>query len=411
MRKFLIPAFVVVFSLVLAGCPPKSETGGASGTTAGGNGGEILIGEYGSLTGPQATFGQSNHNGVMMAADEINAAGGINGRKIKVLTEDDQSKPEEAATAVTKLISQYNVSAILGEVASSSSIAAAPICQSNKVPMITPSSTNDEVTRKGDYIFRTCFTDSYQGESIARYVAQGAKLKRAAILTDVKNDYSTGLTKVINQTYTSLGGQILGNQSYSNGDSDFRSQLTALKGLNPQVIFVPGYYTDIGQIAQQAKELGITAPLAGGDGWESPKLIEIGGKALEGSFYTNHYFYGDPAPKVRNFVQKYKDRYGQVPDGMAALGYDAMHVLADAMKRAPKLDGPTLRDAIAQTKNFEGVTGMITIGPDRNAVGKKIVIEEIRNGQLTLKASVDPVAPGGAAAPAATTSAPATTTH
>jgi branched-chain amino acid transport system substrate-binding protein len=411
MRKFLIPASIVALSFALAGCPPKSETGGGSATTAGGNGGEILIGEYGSLTGPQATFGQSNHNGVMMAADEINAAGGINGRKIKVLTEDDQSKPEEAATAVTKLISQYNVTAILGEVASSSSIAAAPICQSNKVPMITPSSTNDEVTRKGDYIFRTCFTDSYQGESIARYVAQGAKLKRAAILTDVKNDYSTGLTKVINQTYTSLGGQILGNQSYSNGDSDFRSQLTALKGLNPQVIFVPGYYTDIGQIAQQAKELGITAPLAGGDGWESPKLIEIGGKALEGSFYTNHYFYGDPAPKVRNFVQKYKDRYGQVPDGMAALGYDAMHVLADAMKRAPKLDGPTLRDAIAQTKNFEGVTGMITIGPDRNAVGKKIVIEEIRNGQLTLKASVDPVAPGGAAAPAATTSAPATTTH
>ena len=399
MRKS-IPIAVAVFSLLLTACPPKNEAGGGGGTTAGGNG-DILVGEYGSLTGPQATFGQSNHNGVMMAADEINAAGGVNGRKIKVLTEDDQSKPEEAANAVTKLISQNNVSAILGEVASSSSLAAAPICQSNKVPMITPSSTNDEITKKGDYIFRTCFTDSYQGENIARYVAQNLGLKRAVILTDVKNDYSTGLTKVITNTYTSLGGQIIGNQSYSNGDSDFRSQLTALKALNPQVIFVPGYYTDIGQIAQQAKELGVNVPLAGGDGWESPKLIEIGGKALEGCFYTNHYFYADPNPIVRNFVQKYKDRYGQVPDGMAALGYDAMKVLADAMKRAKGLDGASLRDAIGQTKNYMGVTGNITIGPDRNAVGKKIIIEEIKNGQLTLKATVDPMAQSKA--PAATT--------
>jgi branched-chain amino acid transport system substrate-binding protein len=404
MRKTLLIASLAVITLLALGCPPKNEAGGGSGTSGGASGtGDILVGEYGSLTGTQATFGQSNHNGVMMAADEINAAGGINGRKIKVLTEDDQSKAEEAANAVTKLISQNNVTAILGEVASSASIAAAPICQSNKVPMITPSSTNDEVTKKGDYIFRTCFTDSYQGENIAKYVAQTG-MKRAAILTDVKNDYSTGLTKVITQVYTSMGGQIIGNQSYSNGDSDFRSQLTALKALNPQVIFVPGYYTDIGQIAQQAKELGINAPLAGGDGWESPKLIEIGGKALEGSFYTNHYFYGDPTPTVRDFVQKYKERYGQIPDGMAALGYDAMRVLADAMKRANgKLDGESLKTAIGETKNFDGVTGRITIGPDRNAVGKKIVIEEIRNGQLTLKATVDPMATAPAAAPATTT--------
>lgn len=396
MRK-LLPIAVAVLSFTITGCPPKNEAGGGG---AGGNGtGEILVGEYGSLTGPQATFGQSNHNGVMMAADEINAAGGVNGRKIKVLTEDDQSKTEEAANAVTKLISQNSVSAILGEVASSASIAAAPICQSNKVPMITPSSTNDDVTKKGDYIFRTCFTDSYQGENIAKYVAQQLHFKRAAILTDVKNDYSTGLTRVITQTFTQLGGQIVGNQSYSNGDSDFRSQLTAIKGMNPEVIFVPGYYTDIGQIAQQARDLGITVPLAGGDGWESPKLIEIGGKALEGCFYTNHYFYGDPSPMVRNFVQRYKDRYGQTPDAMAALGYDAMKVLADAMKRAKKLDGPSLRDAIAQTKGFQGVTGNVTIGPDRNAVGKKIIIEEIKNGQLTLKATVDPMA-GNAMQPA-----------
>jgi branched-chain amino acid transport system substrate-binding protein len=280
-------------------------------------------------------------------------------------------------------------------------MAAAPICQSNKVPMITPSSTNDDVTKKGDYIFRVCFVDSYQGENMAKYVAQQLHVKRAAILTDVKSDYSTGLTKVLESTFTSLGGQIVGKQSYANGDSDFRSQLTAVKSSNPQVIFIPGYYTDIGQIAIQARDLGMTMPLVGGDGWESPKLIEIGGKALEGCYYSNHYFYGDPSPVVRNFVQRYKDRYGATPDALAALGYDAMKVLGDAMKRAKKLDGPSLRDAIAATKGFSGVTGTITIGPDRNAMGKKLVIEEIRNGQLTLKATVQPTESAGAT-PAAT---------
>jgi len=328
----------------------------------------------------------------MMAVDEINGAGGINGRKIKVITEDDQSKQEEAANAVTKLISQNGVLAMLGEVASSNSLAAAPICQSNKVPMITPSSTNPEVTKKGDYIFRVCFTDDYQGENIARYAATQLHIKRAAILTDVKNDYSTGLTTTIERVFTSLGGQIVAKQSYSNGDSDFRSQLTAVRTQNPEAIFVPGYYTDVGQIANQSRDLGMKQPLLGGDGWESPKLIEIGGKNLEGSMYTNHYFYADPTPVVRNFVQRYRDRYGAIPDGMAALGYDAAHVLADAIKRAKKLDGPSLRDAIAATRNFQGVTGTINIGPDRNAVGKKIIIEEVKNGQLALKATIEPTA-------------------
>jgi branched-chain amino acid transport system substrate-binding protein len=349
------------------------------------------------LTGPQATFGQSTHNGIMMAMDEVNAAGGVKGRKIKVLTEDDQSKQEEAANAVTKLISQNGVIAVLGEVASSNSLAAAPICQSNKVPMISPSSTNDAVTQKGDYIFRVCFTDAYQGEALGSYVAgplkvNNAAVKRAALLTDVKSDYSTGLAAQFEKTFTSKGGQIVGRQSYANGDSDFRSQLTAVKAANPQVLVVPGYYTDIGQIAIQARDLGLTQPMVGGDGWESPKLIEIGGKALEGSMYSNHYFYGDPAPVVRNFVQKYKDRYGAVPDALAALGYDAARVLADAMKRAGKLDGPSIRDAIAATKGFPGATGTINIGPERNAIGKKLVIEEIKNGQLTLKATIEPMA-------------------
>ncbi|MCU1348563.1 MAG: receptor family ligand-binding protein [Acidobacteria bacterium] len=412
MKKQWLVVVAATVSLVLAGCPPKSEQGAAN--SAGTGTGEILVGEYGSMTGAQATFGTSTHEGITLAMEEINAAGGVNGRKIAVKTEDDQSKQDEAANAVTKLISQNNVVAVLGEVASSASLAAGPICQSNKVPMITPSSTNDEVTRKGDYIFRMCFIDSYQGENQAKFAKkwceQNKKPLNVAILTDVKSDYSQGLGKVFTNTFTGLGGKIVATNSYSNGDSDFRSQLTAVKAVNPSLIFVPGYYTDIGQIASQSRDLGISQPLLGGDGWESPKLIEIGGKALEGSFYTNHYFVGDPAPVVHDFVTKYEKRWGHKPDALAALGYDAMKVLGDAMKRATRIEGAALRDAIAQTKDFAGVTGKITLGPDRNPIGKRLVVEQIKDGQLVLLDTIDPSGEANAAAAAATATTGTTAT-
>jgi branched-chain amino acid transport system substrate-binding protein len=407
MKKSWLIAATALLSLAFIGCPPPTESNGGGG--GGEAGGEIVIGEYGSLTGGQATFGQSTHNGIMLAVDEINAGGGVNGRKLRILTEDDQSKAEEAATVVTKLISQNNVVAVLGEVASSSSLAAAPICQANKVPMITPSSTNPEVTQKGDYIFRMCFLDDYQGQAMARYVANTLGLKRVAILIDNKSDYSTGLAKFFSQAFVAAGGQVVATQSYAQGDSDFRSQLTAIKGANPNVIFVPGYYNDIGQIAIQARDLGMTQPLAGGDGWESPKLIEIGGKALEGSFYSNHYFAGDPAPAVREFVQKYQERYNAKPDSLAALGYDSAKVLADAIRRAGSTDGPKLRDAIASTKGFVGVTGTINLGPNRDPIGKKLVVLEIKNGDLVLKDTVDPSAGTGGAAATDTTATNAAT--
>ncbi|HEX2122115.1 MAG TPA: ABC transporter substrate-binding protein [Thermoanaerobaculia bacterium] len=406
MKKTFVIALTCALSLAFLGCPPKTENAGAAASAEG----EILVGEYGSLTGGQATFGVSTHQAIMLAVDEINAAGGVNNRKIRVITEDDQSKAEEAANAVTKLISQNNVVAVLGEVASSSSLAAAPICQNNKVPMITPSSTNPEVTKKGDYIFRMCFLDDYQGQAMARYISQTLGLKRAAVLIDNKSDYSTGLAKFFSDAFRAGGGQIVATQSYAQGDSDFRSQLTAIKAANPEVIFVPGYYNDIGQIAIQTRDLGMRMPLAGGDGWESPKLIEIGGDALEGCFYSNHYFAGDPSPNVRDFVEKYKERYNATPDALAALAYDAARVLADAMKRAGRIEGPAIRDAIAQTKGFDGVTGTINLGPDRNPIGKKLVIVEIRNKQLALKASVDPATQGGGAAPATNTDTAATGT-
>jgi branched-chain amino acid transport system substrate-binding protein len=407
MKKTWLVLTTALLSIVLMGCPPKA---GETGTTATGTeGGEIVIGEYGSMTGGQATFGVSTHNGIMLAVDEINAAGGVNGRKIRVLSEDDQSKAEEAANAVTKLISQNNVVAVLGEVASSNSLAAAPICQSNKVPMITPSSTNPRVTEVGDYIFRMCFIDPYQGEAMANYLTQKVGMKKAAILIDVKSDYSTGLASFFERTFTANGGKITGKQSYAQGDSDFRSQLTAIKAGNPDVIFVPGYYNDIGQIAIQARDLGMAQPLAGGDGWESPKLVEIGGTALEGSFYSNHYHVDDPSPAVREFVQKYQERFGAKPDSLAALGYDSARVLADAIKRAGSTDGAKLRDAIAATKGFNGVTGVVNLGADRNPIGKKLVVLEIRNRELVLKDVVDPAA-GNAPAATDTTATNAGTT-
>jgi len=402
MKKTWLVLTTAILSLALIGCPPKTENAGGATSTEG----EIVVGEFGSLTGSEATFGQSTHNGIMLAMDEVNAGGGVNGRKIRVLTEDDQSKAEEAANAVTKLISQNNVIAILGEVASSNSLAAAPICQSNKVPMITPSSTNERVTQVGDYIFRMCFIDPYQGEAMANYVAKDLKMKRAAVLVDVKSDYSTGLAANFERTFIANGGSVVGKQSYAKGDSDFRSQLTAIKATKPEVIFVPGYYNDIGQIAIQARDLGMPQPLAGGDGWESPKLIEIGGKALEGCFYSNHYHVDDPSPAVKDFVERYQERFSAKPDALAALGYDSARVLADAIKRAGKTDGPALRDAIAATKDFTGVTGNITLGADRNPVGKKLVILEIRNGVTVLKGVVDP---SGGPAPATDTSATNTT--
>ncbi len=355
----------------------------------GGGGTEIVIGEYGSLTGTTATFGQSTDNGIKLAFDEINAAGGLLGKKIKVLVEDDRSQPEEATTAVTKLINQSHVVAVLGEVSSSRSLAAAPICQSNKVPMVSPSSTNPRVTQVGDYIFRVCFIDPFQAPVMAKFAANTLKVKRVAILTDVRNDYSIGLQTFFRQSFKSLGGEIVAEQSYSEGDSDFRAQLTQIKSVNPEAIYVPGYYTEVATIARQARELGITVPLMGGDGWDSPKLFEIGGEALDGCYLSNHYSVDDPSPAIQKFVADYKKKYNGTPDALAALGYDAARILADAIKRAGSTDGEKIRDALKTVKDFPGVTGTITINADRNAV-KPAVVLKIEKGKFHYVETVKP---------------------
>ena len=311
------------------------------------------------------------------------------GRQFKLLTEDTQSKQGESATVVKKLISRDNVVAVLGEVASGRSLEAGPICQANKIPMISPSSTNPTVTEKGDYIFRVCFTDEFQGKVLAAFGHKNLKITRVAILEDAAAPYSAGLATYFRTHYKTTGGQIVAEQRYSSGDKDFKAQLTAIKAANPQGIFVPGYYTEVGLIVLQARQLGIDLPIFGGDGWEAPQLIEIAGESLKNTFYSTHFFPGANDPGVQEFVKKFQARYNEVPDAMAALGYDSALVLADAIKRAGGTEGPKLREALAATKNFVGATGSTTIDEKRNAT-KGAVIITVENGKFKHLETVTP---------------------
>ena len=350
---------------------------------------EIVIGEYGSLTGTTATFGISTRNGVDMAIEEVNAAGGVLGRQVRVIVEDDQGRPEEAQTVVTKLITSDKVVAIIGEVASSRTLAAAPVAQTHKIPMITPSSTNPAVTEVGDFIFRVCFIDPFQGLVMAKFAANSLHMTKVAILRDIKNDYSVGLADVFVENFKKMGGTIVVDQSYSEGDTDFSAQLTSMKSSKPEAIFVPGYYTEVGLIARQARKLGINVPLLGGDGWDSPKLYEIGGEALNGSYFSNHTSVDDPDPVIQKFVSDYKARFGETPDSLGANAYDTARIVVDAIKRAGSTDPAKLRDALAQTKDFPGIAGPITIDANRNAV-KPAVILKVNNGKLDFVERVTP---------------------
>jgi branched-chain amino acid transport system substrate-binding protein len=369
----------------LAGCN-KPDGGGAGG----GGGGSIKVGEFASMTGKEATFGISSHEGTLMAIEEINAAGGVLGKKLELLTEDTQSKPGEPATVVNKLVARDGVVAMLGEVASSRSLEAAPICQQNKIPMVSPSSTNPKVTQTGDYIFRVCFIDPFQGTVMANFATRTLKAKRVAVFTDVKSDYSKGLAQFFKEGFVKNGGQIVSELDFNGGDKDFKAQLTAIKGANPDAIFVPGYYTDAALICIQAKQLGLNVPLMGGDGWESEKLVEIGKDAVEGQYFSTHYHPDVGSEKSKQFVANYKKRWnGKTPDALAACGYDSAIVLADAMKRASSSEGPKVRDALAATKDFDAVTGRLTINAQRDAT-KSAVILQVKGGKYVYLETVTP---------------------
>jgi branched-chain amino acid transport system substrate-binding protein len=371
---------LIAFSLMVS-CN-RSETSSSNQT------GEIKIGHYASLTGNEATFGVSTDRGIQMAVKERNDAGGVKGRKIKLITYDDQGKSQEVVTAVTRLIQQQNVAAVLGEVASSRSIAGGQVAQRYGVPMITPSSTNPQVTEIGDMISRVCFIDPFQGFVGASFAKNNLKLNKAATLYNRAQAYSTGLNEQFVKNMTQLGGEVLIQQAYADGDNDFSAQLTAIREKNPQFIYIPGYYTEVVNIARQARKLGITAPLIGGDGWVSDELKNAG-DALDGCYFSDHYSQQDTRPEVQDFLKKFEAQYGKTPDSMSALGYDAAKLLFDAMERSPSLDGKDLAKAIASTKDFKGVTGNITINEKRDA-NKLAVIQKIQGGKFSYFATVEP---------------------
>jgi branched-chain amino acid transport system substrate-binding protein len=354
----------------------------------------IKIGFFGDLSGPTFNFGLSAMNGVVMAADELNQAGGINGRRIDIVFEDDKGSPELAAQVTGKLIDRDKVIAIIGAGASGNSLAAAPKAQSAHIPLIAPSSTNPAVTQAGDYIFRACFIDAFQGEVMAKFAATTLKAKKAAIMLDFNSPYSRGLTEFFEFSFAKLNGEIVIKQSYSQGDADFRGQLSAIKSADPDVIYIPGYYGDVAIIAKQARQLGLTVALLGADGWDAPELWELGGDALNGCYISNHYAAEDPSETIQKFAQNYRQRFSNLtPDAHAALAYDALRFLAEAIRKTGAVEGQKLREALAETKNFPGVTGIISMDRERNAV-KPAVILKLEDRRYIYQETIQPTSPG-----------------
>jgi len=389
--RLLAPSLAAA-CLLSVGCKP-ADNGGAAGGGSAAAGDEILIGHFASMSGDTSTFGVETDNGVRLAMKEINEAGGILGKKVRVDTQDDQSKPEEAKTVVTGFAADPNVVAVIGEVASTRSLNAAPVLQRAGIPMVSPSSTNPAVTKVGDYIFRVCFIDPFQGSVMAKFAREDLKVSRAAILRDQQSDYSVGLADVFKREFEKLGGTVIKDVSYNAKDHDFRSQLAQVK--DAEAIFIPGYYGEVGTIARQARELGIKAPLMGGDGWDSEKLIEGAGgagKALEGCYFSNHYSKDDKSnERSQKFVEAYTKEYGKAPSGLAALGYDAMMIVADAIKRGGAAERDKIKEALAQTKDYPAVTGDITIDANRNAT-KPAVVLEIQGAEFVYKKTIQPEA-------------------
>ena len=390
----MLPAVIFVMALAFS-CAKRNDDSNAPNRT-------IKIGYFGDLSGPTFNFGQSAINGVLMAADEINQAGGIGGRRIDVVIEDDKGSPEEAARLTTKLIDNDKVVAIIAGGTSGNSRAAAPKAQSSHTPFISPSGTDPAITQAGDYIFRACFVDTFQGEVMASFAVNTLKAQKAAIIFDFNSPYGRGLTSYFRTSFVKLGGKIVSEQSYAQGDADFKGQLSTIRSAEPDVIYIPGYYGDVALIAKQARMIGLTQPLLGGDGWDAPELWQLGGDALNGAYISTHYSVDDPSPAIKTFVDLYRQRYGNLlPDAHAALAYDAARILFDAIARAGSTDGEKVRDALAQTRNFAGVTGLISMDADRNAV-KPAVVLKLQDVKFIYQETIQPQAAATSTSPAPT---------
>ena len=367
---------------------------GCGGEKKAANSNEIKIGGNFELSGGVANYGQSTMNGVKLAFKEINEKGGINGKKISLVIADNKSEPSEAANAVTKLINQDKVVALIGPVTSSNLIATTQIATDKKIPVLTPTATSPKATFENgkvkEMIFRSCFIDPFQGEVMARFAANSMKVKTAAIYVDNSSDYSKGLAEVFRDAFTKLGGKIVAEEAFLQKDTDFKSAITKIKAANPDVIFIPAYYQEVGMIVKQAREMGVTIPLIGTDGWDSPKLVEIAGAAaLNNTFFSNHYSAEDKDPHIQAFVEAYKKEYNQMPDALAVLGYDGALMMIDALKRAGSEDPKKIQEALASTKNLQVSSGILTLDDKHNPLKSAVVIE-MKDGKQTFKEKVNP---------------------
>lgn len=387
--KFLFLTVLFLFSALVIGCGGDKTASKSDSKDAN----EIIVGGNFELTGNVSNFANSTYNGLKLAFKEINEAGGIDGKKIVLVVADNKSEPSEANSATTKLITQDKVVAIFGPVVSGNVLASAQIATDNKIPMLTPTGTNPDITFKDgnlrEYLFRSCFIDPFQGEIMAKFTGDSLKLKRVAIYKDSSSDYAKGLSEVFRQTLEKNGGQIVIEESYLQKDTDFKSALTKIKASNPDAIFIPGYYQEVGMIVKQARELGITVPLLGSDGWDSPKTVELAGaEALNNTYFCNHYSVEDTDPNIQKFVESYKKEYGEVPDAFAALGYDGGLMFADAIRRAKSSDPEKIKEALATIKDLQVATGKITVDEKHNPIKGAVIIEMV-DGKQTFKEKIN----------------------
>ena len=355
---------------------------------------EIILGANYEMTGALAAVAKQTVNGINLAIKQTNEQGGVLGKQIKLIIADNKSEPSESANAITKLIKNDNVKLVFGSVASSNVLATVQIAHDSKIPLITATATNPSVTMEQNqvrpYVFRTCFIDPFQGEVMANFAAKSLQAKNAVMYIDSSSDYSKGLAKIFAEKFIANGGIIIGEESFLQKDQDFKSTLTKIKAINPDVVFIPAYYEEVGKIIRQAREIGIKSQLIGTDGWDDPKLIEIAGlSAVEGTFFSNHYSPQDQDPKVVEFVKAYKAEYNQEPSALAVLGYDCALVVIDAIKRAGSDDPEKIRQALEETKKLQITTGLLSIDNNHNPI-KSAVVVEIKNGQQIFKEKINP---------------------
>lgn len=354
---------------------------------------DIKIGVSAPLTGDIAALGQSTKNAALMAQDAINAAGGlkVDGKmkKVKFIIEDDENKPESTATVFQKLISQDKVVAIIGSQSSKCSNAGAPIAERAKIPQISPWSTNPNVTKDRKYVFRACFIDPFQGKVVASFAKGNLQAHTAAVLYDIASDYNKGIAEVFKSEFTAAGGTVVNFETYNTKDTDFSAQLTNIKSQNPDVLFLPNYYNEVPLQVQQARKLGITAKILGSDSWDNPELIELGGEAMNGTYFTNHYSPDNQSKTAQSFIAAYQKKFQKMPDAAAALTFDAANVLFDAIARSGKADAQSIRDALASTEDFQGVTGAITYNGSGDPV-KGAVIVRVADKKFSFDSAVNP---------------------